>query len=44
MPPGALALIRSNFPFVKSNGELESRVVSRYVLDQDAGGAIKGAG
>ena len=44
MPPGALALIRSNFPFVKSNGDLESRVVSRYVLDQDAGGAIKGAG
>ncbi len=44
MPPGALALIRSNFPFVKDNGNMEHRIVSRYVLDQDAGGAIKGAG
>lgn len=44
MPPGALALIRSSFPFVSASGDLESRVVSRYVLDQDAGGAIKGAG
>ena len=44
MPPGALALIRSNFPFARNNGEIEFRVVSRYVLDQDTGGAIKGAG
>lgn len=44
MPPGALALIRSNFPFISTSGDIESRVVSRYVLDQDAGGAIKGAG
>lgn len=44
MPPGALALIRAPFPFVKNNGELENRTVSRFVLDQDTGGAIKGPG
>lgn len=44
MPPGALALIHTSIPFVKANGEIEHRVVSRYVLDQDTGGAIKGAG
>ncbi|AFY44357.1 murein transglycosylase A [Nostoc sp. PCC 7107] len=44
MPPGALALIRAPFPFVKANGEIEHQIVSRYVLDQDTGGAIKGAG
>ncbi|MBD2196726.1 MULTISPECIES: murein transglycosylase A [Calothrix] len=44
MPPGALALIRADFPFADEKGKLEHRVVSRYVLDQDTGGAIKGAG
>jgi membrane-bound lytic murein transglycosylase A len=44
MPPGALALIRAYVPFVKLSGEMEHRIVSRYVLDQDTGGAIKGAG
>jgi len=44
MPPGALALIRAPFPFLDSNGSIEHRIVSRYVLDQDTGGAIKGAG
>ncbi|AFY59148.1 membrane-bound lytic murein transglycosylase [Rivularia sp. PCC 7116] len=44
MPPGALALIRGHFPFATDNGEMKHRTVSRYVLDQDAGGAIKGAG
>ncbi|MBE9205949.1 murein transglycosylase A [Nostoc sp. LEGE 06077] len=44
MPPGALALIRAAFPFVKANGEMEHQIVSRYVLDQDTGGAIKGTG
>ncbi|MBD2439663.1 murein transglycosylase A [Nostoc sp. FACHB-110] len=44
MPPGALALIRAAFPFVAANGSLEHQIVSRYVLDQDTGGAIKGAG
>jgi membrane-bound lytic murein transglycosylase A len=44
MPPGALALIRAYLPFPNTQGDMEHRVVSRYVLDQDAGGAIKGAG
>jgi membrane-bound lytic murein transglycosylase A len=44
MPPGALALIYGNFPFVNANGQMEHRTVTRYVLDQDTGGAIKGAG
>ena len=44
MPPGALALIRASFPFVEKNGNIQHRLVSRYVLDQDAGGAIKGSG
>jgi membrane-bound lytic murein transglycosylase A len=44
MPPGALALIRASFPFANATGKLEHRIVSRYVLDQDTGGAIKGAG
>ncbi|MCC5636151.1 murein transglycosylase A [Nostoc sp. CHAB 5844] len=44
MPPGALALIRAAFPFIQANGEMEHQIVSRYVLDQDTGGAIKGAG
>lgn len=44
IPPGALALIRAHVPFVDASGTLEHRIVSRYVLDQDTGGAIKGAG
>jgi membrane-bound lytic murein transglycosylase A len=44
MPPGALALIRASIPFINPTGNMEERIVSRYVLDQDAGGAIKGAG
>jgi membrane-bound lytic murein transglycosylase A len=44
MPPGALALIHSTFPYVNKTGQLEQRTVSRFVLDQDTGGAIKGAG
>lgn len=44
MPPGALALIHAPFPFKTSNGSMEHRIVSRYVLDQDTGGAIKGPG
>jgi membrane-bound lytic murein transglycosylase A len=44
MPPGALALIRASIPFANLTGKMEERIVSRYVLDQDAGGAIKGAG
>lgn len=44
MPPGALALIRGHFPFATDSGNIKHRTVSRYVLDQDAGGAIKTAG
>ncbi|NET59698.1 MAG: murein transglycosylase [Symploca sp. SIO2E6] len=43
MPPGALALIHAPIPFL-NNGQLEYRKVSRYVLDQDTGSAIKGTG
>jgi len=44
MPPGALALINAPIPYPNASGQLESRIVSRYVLDQDTGGAIQGAG
>ncbi len=44
MPPGALALIRTQIPFPTSQGQLEAQEVSRFVLDQDRGGAIQGAG
>lgn len=44
MPPGALALIRAAIPFTGTTNKMEFRTVSRYVLDQDTGGAIKGAG
>lgn len=44
MPPGALALIHAPFPYVDTNQKIHFRTVSRYVLDQDTGGAIKGAG
>ena len=44
MPPGALALIHNSFPYPAKSGGLEFRAVSRYVLDQDTGSAIKGPG
>lgn len=44
MPPGALALIHTSLPYVNSNGQMEYRTVSRFVLDQDTGSAIKGPG
>ena len=53
MPPGALALIHTSLPFAEysttlfknnSPAPMQYRSVSRYVLDQDAGSAIKGAG
>jgi membrane-bound lytic murein transglycosylase A len=43
-PPGALALIHTQLPYPTATGTLEQRLVARYVLDQDTGGAIKGAG
>lgn len=44
MPPGALALIYNSFPYPVGRGKLENRTVSRFVLDQDTGSAIKGPG
>jgi membrane-bound lytic murein transglycosylase A len=44
MPPGALALIQTDIPQTDAKGELQPRSVSRYVLDQDTGSAIRGAG
>ena len=44
MPPGALALINLNLPQIGSSGDVETKPTSRFVLDQDTGGAIKGAG
>lgn len=44
MPPGALALINNAFPFPAPGGGMVRRQVSRFVLDQDTGSAIKGPG
>jgi membrane-bound lytic murein transglycosylase A len=44
LPPGALAVIQTSIPVMTQKGELETREVSRFVLDQDTGSAIKGAG
>ncbi|MGC8712655.1 MAG: murein transglycosylase A [Leptodesmis sp.] len=43
-PPGALAVIQTQIPVQTAPGKLESQLATRYVLDQDTGGAIKGAG
>jgi membrane-bound lytic murein transglycosylase A len=39
MPPGALALVHTQLPYLNS-GKIQQRLVSRYVLDQDTGSAI----
>lgn len=44
MPPGALALIQTEIPYPDTQRQLAPQTVSRYVLDQDTGGAIQGAG
>lgn len=44
MPPGALALLHTRIPYHNKTGNIETPLVSRYVLDQDTGSAIKGAG
>ena len=44
MPPGALALINAPIPLANATGQLEARMLNRYVLDQDTGSAIRGAG
>ncbi len=44
MPPGALALMHTNLPFANNFGVMVYRTVSRYVMDQVTGSAIKGPG
>ncbi|MFE4108156.1 murein transglycosylase A [Almyronema epifaneia] len=44
MPPGALALINVALPVSQPDGTWVAETVSRYVLDQDTGGAIRGPG
>jgi membrane-bound lytic murein transglycosylase A len=44
MPPGALALVNTSLPYPTASGGLDYRTVSRFVLDQDTGSAIKGPG
>lgn len=44
MPPGAIALITTQLPYQLHNGDWLKLPVNRYVLDQDTGSAIKGAG
>jgi len=44
MPPGALALIHTDLPYPDRDGRLYPQRVSRFVLDQDTGGAILGPG
>ncbi len=45
LPSGGIALIRTKIPFENpTTGKLELRQVQRFVLDQDTGGAIRGAG
>lgn len=44
-PKGALAFIRTKKPLLDKNGDIKSWVsFSRFVLNQDTGGAIKGPG
>jgi membrane-bound lytic murein transglycosylase A len=43
MPPGALALVYTQLPYV-NGGSIQQKLVSRYVLDQDTGSAITGPG
>lgn len=44
-PSGGIALIRTEIPFENpKTGKLELRPIQRFVLDQDTGGAIRGAG
>ncbi len=44
MPPGALAVIQTRFPYYNAAQTIELQDVSHFVLDQDTGGAIKGPG
>jgi membrane-bound lytic murein transglycosylase A len=44
MPPGALAILQTRFPYYIAPQSIELQDVSHFVLDQDTGGAIKGPG
>lgn len=44
MPRGALALLHTKFPQITEADQIETPLVSHYVLDQDTGSAITGAG
>ena len=44
MPPGAIALITLDWPERDGKGEWQAATISRYVLNQDTGGAIQGPG
>ncbi len=44
MPPGALALITLDWPEREAADGWQQRPIQRYVLNQDTGGAIQGAG
>ncbi len=44
MPPGALALVHTELPYSNGGRSIQQKLVSRYVLDQDTGSAIVGAG
>jgi membrane-bound lytic murein transglycosylase A len=44
-PPGAIAFIRTQKPVIDEKGEITGwKKFSRFVLNQDTGGAIRGAG
>jgi membrane-bound lytic murein transglycosylase A len=44
-PPGALVFIKSKKPMVNDKGEMTGwEEFSRFVVNQDTGGAIRGAG
>jgi membrane-bound lytic murein transglycosylase A len=43
-PKGALAFIHTEHPVATESGTVEWRPLSRFVLNQDTGGAIRGAG
>ena len=44
MPPGAIAMITLNWPQKDASDNWEAEPMSRYVLNQDTGGAIQGPG
>ena len=44
MPPGGLGLLHTQFPEITPENEIQTPMTSHYVLDQDTGSAIQGAG